>query len=552
MSAGTQRCVLALLLACSEAAAHAAESALPPVTHEGSAALSQQPAFVLKSVVLEGSTVLDQAAVADEVRPFLGEATIDDLRELQVRLSRLYADAGYINSGVVIPDQPITDGRVTLKAVEGALTAVNYQGYEPRRRSTIRRQLDGLSTPFNLNELQNLLQMIERSPVVDRVNGRLRPGTALGDATLDLAIARATPYRVSLLFDNHRSPSIGAEAATVVAEHFDLTGADDHLTLSLTGSEGQVDGFVRYQRPLFGTATTVGVFYQNGASDVVEAEFDPLDIENDAESWGVDVSHHLVARVNRQIDAFVGLAATRSETELLSEPFSFSLGADDGESTSVTVNAGVSWTERRSDDVIAARIAVRRGIDAFGATIAADKAVDRSSGAELPDGEFTAVVTQVEYARRLPLFDSQLVIGATWQKAFDPLLSVEKIAIGGADSVRGYRENQLVRDQGVVAHLEWHVPLGIDARGIDRWHLTVVPFFDYGRARDHDDHLRTGEATKLRSVGLGAIWEPAPWFGADVSWGYALDDDEFPVPEDRDLQDHGWHFSLRFSYPFRR
>ena len=41
----------------------------------------------------------------------------------------------------------------------------------------------------------------------------------------------------------------------------------------------------------------------------------------------------------------------------------------------------------------------------------------------------------------------------------DSLLSLEKISIGGVDTVRGYRQNQLVADNGVVGGVEVRIPL---------------------------------------------------------------------------------------------
>ena len=69
------------------------------------------------------------------------------------------------------------------------------------------------------------------------------------------------------------------------------------------------------------------------------------------------------------------------------------------------------------------------------------------------DGRFIAWLGQLQYVYRLPssLLDSQVVGPLDGQLASDPLLSIEKFAIGGARTVRVYRENQLVRDNGVVA-----------------------------------------------------------------------------------------------------
>ena len=89
----------------------------------------------------------------------------------------------------------------------------------------------------------------------------------------------------------------------------------------------------------------------------------------------------------------------------------------------------------------------------------------------------------------------------------------------------------------------------VDKQGVDRWGLSLMPFADYGRARDYDDALSSSSWTQLRSIGLELRWAPVSWFDGVLSWGHAFDDDEFAEPADYDLQDDGWHVALRFSYP---
>ncbi len=518
-------------------------------TSETSTRLTAGAGFVLRGVSLTGSTVLDATQVHAAAAPFLNRKVhIEELKTIQNHLSERYVALGYINSGVLLPDQDVINGKVVFRAVEGSLTEVRYLSHEPKRRSRLRTALEALPTPFRLTELQEVLRAMEQRPEIVRINGRVRPGDRLGDAVLDIDITRRAAYRWSLLMDNHRSPSIGAEAATLQFEHFDLTGGSDYLRLSLVQGEGRTAGAFRYVLPIF-TATEIGFYGSTDGSEVVSSQFNALDIENDARSWGVEVRHTLIESAGRRVVGFFGADHSSSETELLNQPFSFSLGAMNGESTTFALQTGVEWIERMDNQVIAGRLSYRHGMDAFDATITRGDDRDRRTGALIPDGRFSAIVLQAQYARRLSLLNSQLVVDSTWQKALDPLLSVQKIALGGARTVRGYRENQLVRDEGVTVSASWRIPLGIDERGVDRWHLTLVPFVDYGRARDRNHRLSTGRWTTIRSVGTGLEWTPTGWFDVSVYWGHALDDDEFPTPQDRDIQDDGWHAAMRFVYP---
>ena len=101
--------------------------------------------------------------------------------------------------------------------------------------------------------------------------------------------------------------------------------------------------------------------------------------------------------------------------------------------------------------MIALRSTESIGLDLLGAT--------ENSG-DVPDGQFFAWLGQAQFARRLFGSDWQLNLRGDVQLTADPLLPIERIAIGGIDTVRGYRENELVVDNGWIASAELRIPLG--------------------------------------------------------------------------------------------
>ena len=122
----------------------------------------------------------------------------------------------------------------------------------------------------------------------------------------------------------------------------------------------------------------------------------------------------------------------------------------------------------------------------------------------------------------------------------DPLLPLERISVGGSDSVRGYPENQMVRDNALVASLELRVPV---LRGpLERPVLELAPFFDFGKAwnRDGFESFRS-----IASAGLGLRWSPRPRIGLEVYWGARLRDVDTRDAER--LQDLGIAARLRVA-----
>jgi hypothetical protein len=99
--------------------------------------------------------------------------------------------------------------------------------------------------------------------------------------------------------------------------------------------------------------------------------------------------------------------------------------------------------------VIAARSTFSLGVDALGATV---------NGGPVPDGQYLAWLGQFQWVRRFDDRGDQFVFRTDLQLAEDPLLPLEQFAVGGASTVRGYRENQLVRDNGFVTSAELRIP----------------------------------------------------------------------------------------------
>src|SRR5262249_16189577 len=98
-------------------------------------------------------------------------------------------------------------------------------------------------------------------------------------------------------------------------------------------------------------------------------------------------------------------------------------------------------------------------------------------------------------------------------------------------------ENELVRDEAIVASVEFRVPLLFNKSGAGIVHL--APFFDYGAAQN----IRfTPEPTSIYSAGLGLLLAPCNNFDPQLYWGYQLS--RIATPPDEDAQDLGLHFRI--------
>ncbi len=108
---------------------------------------------------------------------------------------------------------------------------------------------------------------------------------------------------------------------------------------------------------------------------------------------------------------------------------------------------------------------------------------------------------------------------------------------GGATTVRGYRENEIVWDNGYAFSLEWRIPLWEDSslKGEPKL-LQLAPFVDYGAGWNKGEYSQN---ISLSSVGAGLLWT-SQRINAELYFAHGFDD--VISKEEHDLQDDGIHF----------
>lgn len=453
-----------------------------------------------------------------------------ELETLRQLISAHYVQHGYVNSGAVYPDQDVEDQVVTVQIVEGRLVAVETTGVErlPRRYLTDRVEAD--DRPLNIQDLERKLRRIERDPLVSAVNAELRPGPTAGTGTLFLDIREAKPYWFELAADNSRAPSVGEWQGVGRFTHYNLLGFADTLAAEVGFSDGLVDGFVNYRFPMVaGHGLEIG--YRRTHGDVIEEPFEDLDIESRSDTWRFGTFHTLRDTLTQTVNLAFRLERRKTETELLGMPFSFSPGAEAGVYRVTVLRAAQDLSWRGRQQALGFRSTVSFGLDAFDAT-------KHQGGIE--DGQFVSWLAQASWGYRFLESGLEIAARADLQLSNNPLLPVEQFSIGGDYSVRGYRRNQLIRDQGFVASLEARVPLKRTLEG--RPILQLAVFADYGRGWNKERDLRGDK--EIASLGLGLRWNLKERLIGHLYWGGQLRD--VPTPQDQSLQDHGWHFSVNY------
>ena len=494
----------------------------------------------------EGNTVFSNEELGRVVARYCGrEITIDELQEARRAVTRYYVSHGYINSGAIIPEQEVTDGVVTLRIIEGRLTEVAITGNHWLRDAYLRDRLHwDTKEPLNMMRLRDELELLRQNPNVVQLNAELRPGAMPGEASLAVRVVDEQPFRLGLQVDNFRPPSVGSEEILVIAADRNLTGHSDPLEIDYGIGEGGSESWKfsdlrnaggSYSIPLTWSDTTFNVYGNRNDFAIVEGGFTAPDFTSDSYRVGGSLRQPIYRTSQTELALTIAFERRYSETFISGHPETISPGAVDGKEQISVVRFSQEWMNRTVNQVVAVRSTVSIGVNALGVT---DDGTDRNA-------KFWAWLGEGQYAQRLGNTANQIILHAAGQWTDDELLSIEQFAIGGANTVRGYRENELIRDRGLFASAELRVPVLYNRMGSPV--VQVAPFFDFGGGWNVGAPSRTNGPTPvatISSAGIGLLITPNKHCAAQLYWGHPFQ--RIKTGND-DPQDLGLHFRVNIE-----
>lgn len=505
---------------------------LPPVdTSPQQLNSPSETSLQLIRVEFVGNTVFKDAELQALAAPFLNKpVNVNDIEQLGFIVSQYYSEHGYVNSGTFLLEQNLLDGVLKIQIIEGQLTDVKISDQGWLHPDYIRNRLLDNQT-LNVNELQDRYLMLLNDPLINKLNGTLKPTGKLGESLLAMRVTRATPYGLSVQGNNYRAPSIGAEQFVVHAWVRNLSRWGDLIDFSFGLSEGSTSYAGGFAIPLNSTGTLFDFHFDLGDTAIIEEPLNKVDIDSEVKNFSWTLSHPVYKSLDHTVILGTSFATRRNETTLLGDDFPFVLGLETGKSRVSVLRIFQEYLGRFEHHVLAFRSTFNVGIDAFNATIQSDD--------NLPDSEYFSWLGQLQYAFKVLDNGAQVKARGTIQLSNETLLSQERISVGGIHNVRGYRENELVRDQGYTGSLEFHYPIIGQVAG--KGHkLIVIPFMDFGSA------WNKGEGSEyLHSVGIGLHWQPIKYIKADFYYGYDIK--QARKKTEYNLQDDGIHFNLTLS-----
>jgi len=508
--------------------------AAPAIAAPPERPLSAAPIFMLRGVRIEGNSVLDEASIRDAVTPYIDKpASIASLEELRRALSLLYIQRGYINSGVTIPDQNVENGVLTLRAVEGRVTEVDVSGTDTFSPEFFRARLErGLTNPFKVSELERQQQIMLQDPLVRRLNIELLPSLVPGQAKVHADVQEASPFSVTAQIANNQSPTAGEIRGQVQGSVANLLGVGDVLAVQYGRSQGINDGAIAYSLPLASDDTRLSLRYDINGTVVVTSALAPLQVTSRYDSIAVGLSRPIYRTAEQNFTLGTNLERRKAQSFLSGEPFSFTAGSDNGKTNVTALRLYQDWLDRDAEHAFAARSTLSFGLHALGSTVTGGS----------PTARFVSWLGQAQYVRRV-YQNWEGVIRSDVQVANRPLFPIEQFALGGIDTVRGYRQYLTITDDAFFASGELRIPvtnirLPYLADSEDAGMLQVVPFYDFGRGWNIG--RPTPYPAEISGAGLGLRWTVGSGILAETYYARPLRH----IRVGTALQDRGLYFRL--------
>jgi hemolysin activation/secretion protein len=489
---------------------------------------------VIQKFEFVGNTAFSSEALAKVTAQFTNKPiSFAELLQAEAAVTKLYVDAGYINSGAVIPaGQNLSAGVVTIRIIEGSVQDIVVSGTGRLDPNYVRSRLAlAAGRPLNTNRLLQALQLLQLDPLIQNISAELTAGARPELSILEVRVKPARTLNAQLILDNGRSPSVGSFRRGIEFTQANTLGLGDALRVNYTNTTGSNAFDINYTLPVNPRNGTISLSYGRTGSDVVEPPFDRLEIVGKSNRFELTYRQPVLQSASREFALGITASLQESQTTLLGESEPLSPGADEEGRTRVSaVRFFQEWTQRSPRSVLAARSQFSVGLGAFGATI----------NSEAPDSRFLAWRGQAQYVRLLAP-ETLFVVRSDLQLANRALVPLEQIGLGGFRSVRGYRQDVLLTDNGLLLSAEAQIPIARFGRANL---LQIVPFVDYGRGWNNSGQ-DSPEDNNLLGVGLGLQLRLGDRFTGRIEYGVPLID--AGNSDGNSWQEKGLYFSVIYN-----
>ena len=312
--------LLPLLLLLGSAVAHAQTSAgqllqqnrelepMPPVLPDATrepapvelkplAPKPDQLTFVVKQFVFVGNSKVSGAELQTIVADLIGKPiTFDDLKRATDAITEYYREQGWLVR-VILPQQDITDGTVTLRIVEAKLGGIKINNQSKRvSDARVEAWIYGRipqDSELYLDQLDHALLTLNDLPDV-AVVGSLQEGAKPGDTILLITVTDKPLFNGQVAVDNYGSSSSGTVRGSALVNVNGPLGIGDQVSVYGMYSQGNNYGRLSYTLPVGNSGLRVGVNGSSMSYRVLGDSFNSLFNNGFANTGGLEATYPII------------------------------------------------------------------------------------------------------------------------------------------------------------------------------------------------------------------------------------------------------------------
>ncbi len=466
------------------------------VQEQADAPVPPSIAFRVTTIQITGNTRI----ATDELHALVQDAegqdlTLAALSAVVARITEHYRRQGFALARAIVPGQTLVAGVLQVQVIEARYDAVVLDNQTPMADALLHSALVGIESGQVIEQapLDHALLSLSDIPGVV-VTASMKPGSRTG--VTDLVVTTTAPgasVSGSTVVDNYGNAFVGrtrvGQSVRVIDPFKQQTGAALDIN-GLSSGTGLNYGRVAYETVLSGAGTRVGASY-SALRYALGGSLAASDSSGAAQVGQVWARRSLL----------------RSYTANLYTQLQY-------DSTQLRDHSGVDIDNNRHTNKITASLtgdvqdALWSGaVNTWNLSLASgvvgyDNAAAGVNNAGLVEGRFTKLSGAFSRLQKLSPVDS-LYAALTLQWASQNLDPSEKMAVGGAITVRSASAGALSGDLGAVLNLEYRHSLGAAWGG----HLQLSTFMDSATVQLNKTALSANEnRAQLSAAGLGLAW----------------------------------------------
>jgi hemolysin activation/secretion protein len=489
-----------------------AAAALMMALHAGP--IAAQETVKVSGFQVSGNTLLDPKAVDAVLLPMLGQRTLEELRRAAAAVQALYAAEGYGAVVAYLPPQTGHDGLVTINVVEGKVGAITVSGNSRFSADNVKASLPALQpgTTPRLRDVDAQLRIANENPA-KQVQVLLKPGQQAGQADVALLVQEQSLQRFSIGLDNSGNERTGDYRASLGWQHASISGHDDVLGAQLQVSPTELSQVkvlsAGYRWPLYARRMVIDGFaaYSDVDGGTTASLAGDLRFVGRGRVFGLRTGWYLprLGEFDTRLSVGLDRRAYLNRCDIAGLPAGACGPA--GESVAVSPLSVEYSLQSAGEQPLGFSVSLHHNLGLGGSHTGAAAFEAVRAGAKRRYSVLRLAMT------------AAMPVGEQWQLRGrlngqwtpDQLVSGEQFGFGGAQSVRGYEERELIGDMGLAVALELHGP-GLLGPETGFGGLRPLVFVDGGWARNQGEApcVDVRQQCSAASVGVGARYAIGP------------------------------------------